>query len=103
MVFFLLKALYAYSMSTRSIFSIIIEYILLCPDRPYHDPEWVFLKDFKRTSPFTNVNFFRSDEEFPAQCTVLFEKHSEFYLDPESLAMTGSALAKSLQRYALKD
>ena len=138
---------------------IIAKYILLCPDRPYHDPEWVSFKDFKRTSHFTNVNFFRSDteraieknfsgkldrlsraseelggvhhdmemtydlsmkfnalprisllllfndgdEEFPAQCTVLFQKHSEFYLDPESLAMTGAALAKRLQRYALKD
>ncbi|EFK10879.1 conserved hypothetical protein [delta proteobacterium NaphS2] len=138
---------------------IIAKYILLCPDRAYHDPEWVSFKDFKRTSHFTNVNFFRSDtegaieknfsgkldilskagkelggihqdmemtydlsmkfdalprisllllfndgdEEFPAQCTVLFQKHSEFYLDPESLAMTGAALAKSLERFALKD
>ena len=38
------------------------------------------------------------DEEFPAQCRVLFEKHAEVYLDPESLAMSGAALAKYLQR-----
>ena len=138
---------------------IIAKYILLCPDRPYHDPEWVSFKDFKRTSHFTNVNFFRSDteraieknfsgkldrlskageelggvhhdmemtydlsmkfnalprisllllfndgdEEFPAQCTVLFEKHSELYLDPESLAMCGAALAKSLERCASRN
>lgn len=37
-----------------------------------------------------------SDQEFPAQSTVLFQKHAEFYLDPESLIMTSAALAKSL-------
>jgi hypothetical protein len=37
------------------------------------------------------------DEEFPAQCTVLFQRHAEFYLDPESLAMTGAFLARSLK------
>lgn len=39
-----------------------------------------------------------ADEEFPAQCKVLFQKHAEFYLDPESLAMTGAFLAQSLKR-----
>jgi hypothetical protein len=38
-----------------------------------------------------------SDDEFPAKCTVLFQKHAEFYLDPESLAMSGAFLAKSLK------
>lgn len=38
------------------------------------------------------------DAEFPAQCTVLFQKQAEFYLDPESLAMTGSLLAKRLKK-----
>jgi len=36
------------------------------------------------------------DEEFPAQCNVLSQKHAEFYLDPESLAMTGATLARRL-------
>ncbi len=36
------------------------------------------------------------EEEFPAQCRVLFQKHAEFYLDPESLAMTGAGLARRL-------
>jgi hypothetical protein len=36
------------------------------------------------------------DEDFPAQCRALFQRHAEFYLDPESLAMTGAALAKTL-------
>ena len=39
------------------------------------------------------------DEEFPAQCLVLFQKQAEYYLDPESLAMTSSFLAKNLIRY----
>ncbi len=38
------------------------------------------------------------DEEFPAQCSVLFQKHAEFYLDPESLAMTGAGLTRHLIR-----
>jgi Domain of unknown function (DUF3786) len=36
------------------------------------------------------------DDEFPAGCTMLFNRHAESYLDPESLAMTGSFLARSL-------
>ena len=40
------------------------------------------------------------DEEFPAKCTVLFQKQSEYYLDPESLAMTSAWLAKNLKHLA---
>lgn len=40
------------------------------------------------------------DEEFPAQCRVLFQKHAEFYLDPESLAMAGAGLARRLNQAA---
>jgi hypothetical protein len=36
------------------------------------------------------------DEEFPAKCTVLFQKNAEHYLDPESLAITSAWLAKKL-------
>ena len=36
------------------------------------------------------------DDEFPAGCKMLFNRHAEAYLDPESLAMTGSMLAKRL-------
>lgn len=38
-----------------------------------------------------------ADEEFPAQCTILFQKHAVFYLDPESLIMTGILLARKLR------
>jgi hypothetical protein len=134
-------------------FVILVKYILLCPDRSHHDPEWVSFKDFKKATHFTNVNYFSSDvertiekhfsgklhelgeacrklggthakmesfdlgmqfkalpriallllfndvdEEFPAKSTVLFQKHAEYYLDPESLAMTGACLAKKLKQ-----
>jgi Domain of unknown function (DUF3786) len=38
-----------------------------------------------------------SDEEFPAKCTLLFQKHAEYYLDPESLIMTIGFLFKMLK------
>lgn len=37
------------------------------------------------------------DEDFPANCSVLFSKQAEYYLDPESLAMTGATLARLLR------
>lgn len=37
-----------------------------------------------------------ADEEFPARGTVLFQKHGEQYLDPESLAMTSASLVRRL-------
>lgn len=40
------------------------------------------------------------DADFPAKCTVLFQKQAEYYLDPESLAMTGAVLARHLKRLA---
>jgi len=43
------------------------------------------------------------DEEFPAHCSVLFQKQAEYYLDPESLAMTSAFLAKKLIRYKKDD
>ncbi len=37
-----------------------------------------------------------ADDEFPAVCKVLFQRQGEHYLDPESLAMTSSLLARKL-------
>ena len=34
-----------------------------------------------------------AEEEFASQCTVLFERRAEAYLDMESLAMLGTTLA----------
>lgn len=39
-----------------------------------------------------------ADDDFPAQCSVLFHKHSENYLDPESLLIASATLAKSLEK-----
>ena len=39
-----------------------------------------------------------SDEEFPAQCAVLFERRAENYLDMECLAMVGMLLFEHLKR-----
>jgi len=38
-----------------------------------------------------------ADEDFPAQCSVLFRKNGDKYLDPECLAMLGAFLATNLK------
>jgi len=38
------------------------------------------------------------EEEFPAQCSVLFERRAERYLDMECLAITGMILSRRLTR-----
>ena len=42
---------------------ILAKYILCCPDRIYHDPQWVAFRDFKKDAAITNVNYFTSDVE----------------------------------------
>ena len=37
------------------------------------------------------------DDEFPAKCTVLFERRAEEYLDAECLAIAGRILFESLR------
>ncbi|MDD9303249.1 MAG: DUF3786 domain-containing protein [Desulfobacter sp.] len=39
-----------------------------------------------------------ADDDFPADCKVLFQRQGEYYLDPESLAMTSGLLAQKLIR-----
>jgi len=39
-----------------------------------------------------------ADDEFPATCSVLFERRAERYLDPECLAMVGALLFASLKK-----
>ena len=41
-----------------------------------------------------------ADEEFPAQCAVLFERRAESYLDMECLAMVGMLLFEYLKQAA---
>ncbi|MFH1138537.1 MAG: DUF3786 domain-containing protein [Pseudomonadota bacterium] len=42
--------------------------------------------------------FYDRDEEFPARCSLLFERRAAKYLDPECLAMCGMVLSAWLQR-----
>jgi hypothetical protein len=37
------------------------------------------------------------DDDFPATCSVLFQRHAESYLDPESLIMVGIAFTRRLK------
>ena len=41
------------------------------------------------------------DDEFPATCSVLFQKQAEDYLDPESLIMVGTAFRQRLQKLSV--
>ena len=133
---------------------ILSKYLLLCPDAPVENKDWSTLKDFHKTSQFTNVNVFTSDaeqpivkafsgrladlseaarklggipsefgatydlamqfnalpkidilllfndsdEDFPATCSILYQKHAEDYLDPESLIMVGIAFTRQLKK-----
>ena len=130
---------------------VLCKYLLLCPDVPSLDKEWVSFRDFKNTAPlihsfvnhteqpisryFSNrledlssaceklggknpglelnyrlivklyplpkvpvlLLFDDADEEFPAQCKVLFERRAEHYLDPECLAIVGTLLYNFLK------
>lgn len=44
-----------------------------------------------------------ADEEFPADCSMLFEKSAEHYLDMECLAIIGMVLAEWLAKKEQKD
>ena len=136
---------------------ILFKYLLLCPDAPVEDQEWSTLKDFHKSSQFTNLNIFDSDaerpiikifsgridalinasqelggkpanlssfydlsmeftalpkikilllfndcdSEFPASCSILFQRQAEEYLDPESLIMVGIAFTNRLKRVTI--
>lgn len=133
---------------------VICKYLLLCPEIPSLDTEWVSYRDFKDAAPLVGsfVNnteqaiaqdfsgrldelaaaceklgswnpgldlsfqlirklyplpkvpvlllFDDVDEEFPAQCKVLFERRAEHYLDPECLAILGTLLSDFLNKAA---
>jgi len=42
-----------------------------------------------------------SDGEFPASCSLLFQRQAEDYLDPESLIMVGIAFTQRLKRHSI--
>ena len=53
---------------------------------------------YEHNSPI--VLFNDADDEFPAQCSVLFERRAENYLDAECLAIAGRLLFTSLESSA---
>ncbi len=131
---------------------VLCKYLLLCPEIPSLDKEWVSYRDFKDAAPLAGsfVNnterpiaqnfsgrldelnaacerlggrnpgldlsyqlimklyplpkvpvlllFDDADEEFPAQCKVLFERRAKNYLDPECLAILGTLLSDFLNK-----
>ena len=131
---------------------VLCKYMLLCPEVPSLDKEWVSFRDFRNTAPlihsfvnhterpiashFSNhledlsvaceqlggqdpglelnyqlirklyplpkvpvlLLFDDADEEFPAQCKVLFERRAEHYLDPECMAILGTLLYNFLKK-----
>jgi hypothetical protein len=134
---------------------VLCKYLLLCPEIPSLDKEWVSYRDFKDAAPlagsFANnteraiaknfsgrldeldtaceklggrdpgldlsyqlimkiyplpkvpllLLFDDVDDEFPAQCKVLFERRADHYLDPECLAILGMLLSDFLNKAAL--
>ena len=139
---------------SHSVSVVLFKYLLMCPDDPPGESEWITYKDFKDALPFaggflnnaekpiggtfsgrladlqqagaklsghrveTEVRsdlvlwfdalpkvpllllFNDRDEDFPAQCTLLFERRAENYLDMECLAIVGWALAEWLKKIA---
>ena len=41
------------------------------------------------------------DDEFPATCSMLFQRQAEHYLDPESLIMTAISFTKRLKTLSI--
>ncbi|MBI9088787.1 MAG: DUF3786 domain-containing protein [Desulfobacterium sp.] len=61
-----------------------------------------FTMEFKALSRIRLLLLFNDkDDDFPATTTVLFQKSAEYYLDPESLGMTGAVLASLLKKLSL--
>jgi len=133
---------------------ILCKYILLCPEIPPKEKDWVSFRDLKDSGPLTSyfandveraiaiyfngrlgdmknasktlkgylpnievsydlsmqfdalpqvpvvMLFNDSDDEFPAKCSVIFERRAENYLDPECLAMLGRCLFTYLKKAA---
>jgi hypothetical protein len=133
---------------------ILFKYLLLCPDIPPKDSEWVSYRGLKNSGPLTKyfsndveqaiaegfkgrvdalaqagevlggyppaiqasydltmqldalphiplvILYNDADDEFPATCSVLFERRAERYLDAECLAMLGRLLFIRLKEAA---
>ena len=49
------------------------------------------------------ILFNDADEDFPAQCKTLFQKHVEYYIDPESLVIALGYLFNKLYKLTVND
>lgn len=65
-------------------------------DASSHDRSMVF-RALPRIPVLLRFNF--KDDDFPAQCSVLFRESAQHYLDMESLAIAGTFLAGRLLRH----
>lgn len=66
------------------------------------DVSYDFVMEF-RTLPKIDILllFNDSDEEFPAACSVLFQRQAEDYLDPESLIMIAITFTRQLKKLSI--
>jgi hypothetical protein len=61
-----------------------------------------FAMEFKALPKIEMLLLFNDrDDGFPASCSVLFQRQAEYYLDPESLIMTGGAFIQRLKKLAI--
>ena len=65
------------------------------------DLSYDFAMEFKGLPQIELLLLFNdSDDDFPATCSVLFQRQAEHYLDPESLIMTGMVFAQRLKKFS---
>jgi len=61
-----------------------------------------FAMEFKALPQIEILLLFNDrDDEFPATCSVLFQRQAEYYLDPESIIMTGMAFTQRLKKLSI--
>ena len=66
------------------------------------DLSYDFAMEFKLLPQIEVLLLFNDrDDEFPATCSVLFQRQAEHYLDPESLIMTGMAFTQRLIKLSI--
>ncbi len=66
------------------------------------DVSYDFSMQFKALPKINILLLFNdSDDEFPATCSILFQRQAEYYLDPESLIMIGIAFTQRLKKLSV--
>ena len=66
------------------------------------DVSYDFVMEFRMLPKIDILLFFNdSDDEFPAACSVLFQKQAEDYLDPESRIMAAITFTRQLKKLSI--